>query len=118
MRSLPLFSSCLAALSSFACAELNLSQPLVSRQVLPGTFKPPHVFKNVNLVRNTNLDKSYPRETINVIIENIDSKPQSEYYLPFDTSLISRVGGLEVKDKKDADKGSFRVEVVGLDAQR
>lgn len=118
MRSFPLFSSCLAALSSFACAELNLSQPLLSKQVLPSTFKPPQVFKNVNLVRNTNLDKSYPRETINVIIENIDSKPQSEYYLPFETSLISRVGGLEVRDKKDAERGSFKVEVVGLDAQR
>ncbi|KAF9733210.1 hypothetical protein PMIN06_006087 [Paraphaeosphaeria minitans] len=117
MRSLPLFSSCLAALSGFACAELNLSQPLLSRQVLPSTFTPPRVFKNVNLVRNTNLDKAYPRETINVIIENIDSKSQSEYYLPFETSLLSRVGGLEVKDKKDADKGAFKVEVVGLDAQ-
>ena len=118
MRSLPLFSSCLAALASVACAELNLSQPLLSKQVLPSTFKPPQVFKNVNLVRSTNLDKSYPRETINVIIENIDSKPQSEYYLPFESSLISKVGGLEVKDKKDAEKGSFKVEVVGLDEQR
>jgi oligosaccharyltransferase complex subunit alpha (ribophorin I) len=118
MRSLPLFSGCLAALSGFACAELNLSQPLLSRQVLSSTFKPPQVFKNVNLVRNTNLDKSYPRETINVVIENIDSKPQSEYYLPFEASLLSRVGGLEVKDKKDAAKGFFKVDVVGLDAQR
>jgi oligosaccharyltransferase complex subunit alpha (ribophorin I) len=118
MRSLALFSSCFAALSSFACAELNLSQPLLSRQVLPSTFKPPQVFKNVNLVRNTNLDKSYPRETINVVIENIDSKPQSEYYLPFEAGLLSRVGGLEVKDKKDAAKGSFKVEVVGVDEQR
>lgn len=118
MRSISLFSSCLAALSSFAAAELNLSQPLLSRQVLPSTFKPPQVFKNANLVRTTNLDKAYPRETINVIIENIDSKPQSEYYLPFEASLLSRVGGLEVRDKKAADKGAFKVEVVGLDEQR
>lgn len=118
MRSIPFLSSCLAAISGFAVAELNLSQPLLSKQVLPSTFKPPQVFKNANLVRTTNLDKSYPRETINVIIENIDSKPQSEYYLPFESSLISRIGGLEVKDKKAAEKGSFKVEVVEYDTER
>jgi oligosaccharyltransferase complex subunit alpha (ribophorin I) len=118
MRSATLLTSCIAALSSFASAELNHSQPLLSRQVLPSTFKPPQVFKNANLVRTTNLDKAYPRETINVIIENIDSKPQSEYYLPFESSLISRVGGFEARDKKDAEKGAFKVEVVGLDIER
>ncbi|KAF2687887.1 Ribophorin I [Lentithecium fluviatile CBS 122367] len=117
MRSTFLFASCVAALSSFASAELNLSQPLLSRQVLPSTFRPPQVFKNANLVRTTNLDKAYPRETINVVIENIDAKPQSKYYLPFESSLLSRVGGLEVRDKKDAEKGSFKVEVVGFDAE-
>jgi oligosaccharyltransferase complex subunit alpha (ribophorin I) len=69
-------------------------------------------------VRTTNLDKSYPREMINIIIENIDSKPQSEYYLPFDSSLLSKVGGFEVRDKKAAEKGPFKVEVVGFDAER
>ena len=118
MKPIPLLSSCLAALSSLAAAELNLSQPLLSKQVLPSTFKPPQVFKNVNLVRTTNLDKAYPRETVNVIIENVDSKPQSEYYLPFESSLISRVGGLEVKDKKAAEKGTFKVEIVEYDTER
>jgi hypothetical protein len=118
MRSTALFSSCIAALSSFACAELNLSEPLLSKQVLPSTFAPPQVFKNANLVRTINLDKAYPRETINVIIENVDSKPQSEYYLPFETSLIAKIGGLEVRDKKSADKGIFQSEVVGLDTER
>ena len=75
MRSTALFAGCLATLSSFASAELNLSQPLLSRQVLPSTFRPPQVFKNANLVRTTNLDKAYPREVINVVIENIDAKP-------------------------------------------
>jgi hypothetical protein len=118
MRSISLLSSCLAALSSFATAELNSSQQLLSKQLLPSTFKPPQVFKNANLVRTTNLDKAYPRETINVVIENIDSKPQSEYYLPFESSLISRVGGFEVRDKKAADKAAFDVEVVGYDTER
>ncbi|KAF2007676.1 Ribophorin I [Amniculicola lignicola CBS 123094] len=117
MRSFPLLSSCVAALSSFASAELNHSQPLLSKQVLSGTFTPPQVFKNANLVRTTNLDKSYPRETINVIIENVDSKPQSEYYLPFESSLISNVGGFEAKDKKAPELGNFKVEVVEFDTE-
>ena len=49
---------------------------------------------------------------------NIDSKPQSEYYLPFESSTISRIGGLEAKDKKAPEKGAFKVEVVGLDTER
>lgn len=118
MRSVSLIASCIAALSSFASAELNLSEPLLSRQVLPSTFTPPPVFKNANLVRLTNLDKAYPRETINVIIENIDAQPQSEYYLPFEASLISKIGGLEVRDKKAAGQGPFRVDVVGIDTER
>jgi len=86
--------------------------------VLPSTFTPPQVFKNANLVRLTNLDKAYPRETINVIIENIDSQPQSEYYLPFETDLISKIGGFEARDKKAPEKGTFKVEVVGFDTER
>jgi oligosaccharyltransferase complex subunit alpha (ribophorin I) len=118
MRSIAFVSSCLAALSSFAAAELSLSQPLVSKQVLPSTFRPPQVFKNVNVVRTTNLDKAYPREIINVIIENTDAVPQSEYYLPFESSLISRIGGFEAKDKKAPEKGIFKVEVVEYDTER
>jgi oligosaccharyltransferase complex subunit alpha (ribophorin I) len=118
MRSLNLFASCLAAVSSFASAELNHSKPLQSKQLLPSSFAPPQVFKNNNLVRTINLDKAYPRETVNIIIENIDAQPQSEYYLPFETSLISKIGGFEVRDKKNADLGIFKVEVVGFDAER
>ena len=118
MRSLSLLASCIAAVSSFASAELNHSRPLLSKQLLPSTFTPPQVFKNNNLVKTINLDKAYPRETINVIIENIDSKPQSVYYLPFETSLISKIGGLEARDKKAADKGIFKSEVVGFDTDR
>lgn len=118
MRSTSFFASCIAALSSFACAESHLSEHLVSKQLLSSTFTPPQVFKNTNLVRITNLDKAYPRETINVIIENIDSKPQSKYYVPFETSQMSKIGGFEVRDKKSAEKGTFRVEAVGIDAER
>jgi len=118
MRSISFLAGCVAAVSSFASAELNQSKPLLSKQLLPSTFSPPQVFKNNNLVKNINLDKGYSRETINVIIENIDAKPQSEYYLPFETSLISKIGGLEVRDKKAAEKGIFKIEVVGFDTER
>jgi len=89
-----------------------------SSQILPSTFKPPQVFKNVDLVRTINLEKGYPRETINVIIENVDKKPQSEYYLPFDGATIPKIGGFEAKDKNDAAKGTFPVEVVEVDTKR
>ncbi|UPX09848.1 dolichyl-diphosphooligosaccharide--protein glycosyltransferase subunit 1 [Ascochyta rabiei] len=115
MRPFSLFTSAMAALSSVARAELNLSEPLRSKQLLPSTFTPPQVFKNAHLVRTSNLDKAYARETVNVLIENIDAKPQSEYYVPFDASLLAKVGGFEVRDKKKAAAGTFRAEVVGLE---
>lgn len=89
-----------------------------SRQILPNIFKPPKVFKNTNLVRNTNLERAYVRESINVVIENIDSKPQSEYYIPFDADTIGNLGGLEVRDKKDASKPAFKIEAVEWEVQR
>jgi oligosaccharyltransferase complex subunit alpha (ribophorin I) len=114
LLSLPCFLAC--AIS--ALADSNGSKPLSSRQILPSTFTPPQVFENVNLVRNINLEKGYPREMINVVIKNVDSKPQSEYYLPFEADLISRIGGLEVRDKKDTKKPPFTVEVTEYDTER
>ncbi|KAK4973998.1 dolichyl-diphosphooligosaccharide--protein glycosyltransferase subunit 1 [Elasticomyces elasticus] len=108
---LSLISTCIVGCS----ADANLTKPLSSKQILSSTFTPPQVFRNVHLVRNINLEKSYPKETINVVVENIDGAPQSEYYLPFEQGLISRVGGLEVRDKKDAEKGTCDVEVVQFD---
>jgi oligosaccharyltransferase complex subunit alpha (ribophorin I) len=76
------------------------------------------VFKNNNLVRTINLDKAFPRETINMVIENIGAEPQSEYYLPFESSLLANIGGFEARDKKNVAKGTFKAEVVGFDADR
>ncbi|KAI9843830.1 MAG: dolichyl-diphosphooligosaccharide--protein glycosyltransferase subunit 1 [Sclerophora amabilis] len=95
--------------------ESNLTKPLSSRIILPSTFKPPQVFKNVNLLRNINLEKCYPRETINVVIENIDSKAQDEYFLPFEASLVDKVGGLEARDKNEPENGLFEAELVEYD---
>ena len=118
MRSSALFVACFSALGSFCTADSNVSKPLSSKQILPSNFKPPQVFKNVNLVRNVNLEKSYPRETINVVIKNTDSNPQSEYYLPFEPGTIERIGGLEVRDKKNSEGGPFKVETAEYDAYR
>nr|POE93300.1 dolichyl-diphosphooligosaccharide--protein glycosyltransferase subunit 1 [Quercus suber] len=99
-------------------AESNATQPPASRNILSSPFKPAQHFRNVNLVRHINLDKNYPRETINVVIENIDTQPQSEYYLPFEAGSLSRVGGFEVKDKKEPERLGFVAEAVEIDAHR
>lgn len=103
-------------LTTLVLADSNLTQE--SRNILPSTFRPPQHFRNNNLVRNINLEKSYPRETINVVIENIDAQPQSEYYLPFEQGFIARVGGFEVKDKKEPERAGFVAEVVEVDPYR
>jgi oligosaccharyltransferase complex subunit alpha (ribophorin I) len=104
---------CALLAGSIAVTESNGTATPSPRRVIPSNFSPPQVFKNINLLRNTNLEKGYVRETINVVIENIDRKPQSEYYIAFPTNIYSKVGGLEVHDKNDAKKGKF--EVVATD---
>jgi oligosaccharyltransferase complex subunit alpha (ribophorin I) len=85
---------------------------------LQSDFKPPQVFKNINLVRNTNLEKSYVRETINVVVENVDKEPQSDYYIPFPSEVFDRVGGFEVRDKKATDAGRFEVDATEVVSSR
>lgn len=97
-------------------AASNLTTP--AQLALPSGFKPPQVFKNTNLVRNTNLEKGYVRETINVVVENVDKQPQSDYYIPFPSDVFERVGGFEVRDKKVADKGRFKVDATEAVASR
>ncbi|CAK4025271.1 oligosaccharyltransferase subunit alpha like [Lecanosticta acicola] len=100
--------------TSAAAADVNTTHE--SRNILSSTFAPPKHFRNVNLVRNINLEKSYPRETLNVVIENVDKEAQREYFLPFEQGTLGRIGGLEVRDKKEAEKsGVFGVEIVGID---
>ncbi|KAJ5169282.1 Ribophorin I [Penicillium coprophilum] len=98
----------LGLLAPSLCAATNLTTP--SRLDLPSGFKPPQVFKNTNLVRNTNLEKSYVRETINVVVENIDKQPHNDYYIPFPAEVFDRVAGFEVRDKKALEKGRFDVD--------
>lgn len=81
-------------------------------------FKPPQVFKNINLVRNTNLEKGYVRETINVVVQNTDKQPQSDYYVPFPSDVFNHIGGFEVRNKKSPEKGSFPVTAIEVDGDR
>lgn len=118
MRSLTLFAAFLCSILTTTAADSHVSQPLSSHKILPDNFKPPQVFKNANLLRNINLEKGYVRETVNVVIENIDAKEQDTYYIPFNAEAIGNVGGLEVRDKKDPEKPAFRSEVVEYDPYR
>jgi hypothetical protein len=107
-------------LRHLAVALLSLSTSLVSAssttnssvKVLADTFTPSQVFENENLVRNINLEKSYARETTNLVIKNVGREAQSEYYYLFPSEDVANVGGLEVKDKKNATAGAFQVELA------
>ncbi|KAF7717630.1 Uncharacterized protein PECH_002994 [Penicillium ucsense] len=100
----------LGLLAPSLAAATNATTPF--RVALPSDFKPAQVFKNTNVVRNTNLEKSYARETVNLVIENIDKKPQGDYYVPFPADVFERVGGFEVRDKKAPQQGRFVVTVT------
>lgn len=116
MKLSTLAAVCSSLVGSFCSAKSNLTAPRSTQQMLKGDFKPGQVFQNVNLVRNTNLDKGYVRETINVVVENIAKEAQSEYYLPFEYDVIAKVGGIEVRDKKNTEKGRFDVQLAAMSA--
>lgn len=120
MRGVASLGACLTALvgASYAATQSNITKPHTSSQILPDTFKPSQVFENVNLVRNINLEKGYVRETTNLVIQNIASDPQSDYYLPFADDVIANVGGIEVRDKKDAERAPYEVALVEFDPSR
>lgn len=111
-----LFQAASIGLLTLVTADSNLTHE--SRNILPTTFKPPQHFKNVNLVRNVNLERSYAKETVNVVIENIDNEAHSEYYMPFEQGVIGRVGGVEVRDKKDEKRVAFGVDLAEIDPFR
>ncbi|KAI1335653.1 Ribophorin I [Xylariaceae sp. FL0016] len=109
-------AACLSLFSSSVAADSNVSAPSSSKVTLPSTFKPPQVFKNANLVHIVSLEKNYAKEQINVLIENTSPEPQDEYFIPFTSQQMENVGGLEVKDRKDAELSGFVVEAVEFDS--
>ena len=72
----------------------------------------PNVFRQVDLIRNIIVDKVYARERINVVIENIAQEEQHYYYLPLESDIESRVGGLEIGDKNHPDNGFFEFDMI------
>ncbi|EEQ87685.1 hypothetical protein RJZ56_006071 [Blastomyces dermatitidis] len=101
-----------SSISSVRAATANDTTYTSSRLVLPTDFSPPKVFKNVNLLRNINLEKGYVREIVNVVVENTGKEPQERYFLPFASDIIDRVGGLEVRDKNALSHGKFLVDAT------
>ncbi|KAH9998905.1 Ribophorin I [Xylariaceae sp. FL0662B] len=114
MKFTAIAAACLSLLS-YVAGETNVAGPSSSKVTLPATFKPPQVFKNANLVHVISLEKNSAKENINVLIENVSSEPQDEYFLPFTSDQMERVGGIEVKDRKDATVSGFKVEAVEFD---
>lgn len=108
------FACAVVALLATCTSAANGSNPQ-SAQILASTFTPPQHWRNVNLVRNINLQKTYPRETINVVIENVGTSPEDEYYLPFEASAIGRIGGFEVRDKNNVDGPKIVAETAEYD---
>jgi oligosaccharyltransferase complex subunit alpha (ribophorin I) len=111
MKSLSVFATLLGLLAAGPCSAL-------STVTLPVDFKPPPVFKNTNLVHVISVEKSYAKEQINVLVENVASEPQAEYFVPFTAGQIARVGGLEAKDRKDDTIGPFAVDLVEYDGSK
>ncbi|KAF4842743.1 Dolichyl-diphosphooligosaccharide--protein glycosyltransferase subunit 1 [Colletotrichum siamense] len=112
MRAFAIAAGLLSLLSPVVASSAAADKSEVNQ---PSTFKPPQVFKNANLVHIISLEKNYVKESINVLIENIDKQPQDEYYLPFTPDQMSRVGGFEAKDRKDPEAGPFAVDAVEFD---
>jgi oligosaccharyltransferase complex subunit alpha (ribophorin I) len=117
MRAIGGLISCIA-LSQAHSLDRNVTSSSSSKYILPSNFRPLEVFKNVNLVRNINLEKSFTRETINAVIENISKEPQDEYFLPFEAQTMARIGGLEVRDMNYANKGPYQVDMTAYDLER
>ncbi|KAH8676078.1 oligosaccharyltransferase alpha subunit [Xylariales sp. PMI_506] len=110
------------SIAAFATAFLSFLSPITAAAASSESnvgsaspFTPPQVFKNVNLVHIISLEKAYAKESINVVIENISKEPQTEYFLPFTTSQLEKVGGIEVKDKKNDGLAGFTIEPVEFD---
>lgn len=79
-------------------STLFLSWAVSSAAAHPG---PPEVWENRMLVHTVNVERSYARETVNVVVANTSPERQSTYYLPFPVDTFDKVTTLEVKDKND-----------------
>ncbi|KAK4157853.1 Ribophorin I [Chaetomidium leptoderma] len=115
MKTSAVFSALVSLLSLASAASSDSNSK--SKSSSTSTFTPPQVFKNANLVHVVSVEKNYVKENINVLVENIDKAAQDEYFLPFTADQMSRLGGVEVKDRKDSSAGLFVAEVVEFDQE-
>jgi oligosaccharyltransferase complex subunit alpha (ribophorin I) len=119
MKTSAVFSALLSLLPLASAAGADSkSSDSSSSTTLPATFKPPQVFKNANLVHVISVEKNYVKENINVLVQNIDKAAQHEYFVPFAADQMARLGGVEVKDRKDSSAGPFVAEAVEFDQER
>ncbi|KAK4034797.1 Ribophorin I [Parachaetomium inaequale] len=116
MKTSAVFSALLSLLSLASAAGAD-SKSSDSSTTLPATFRPPQVFKNANLVHVISVEKNYVKENINVLVQNIDKAAQHEYFVPFAADQMARLGGVEVKDRKDSSAGPFVAEAVEFDQE-
>lgn len=115
MRLSSLIGTVVGLLSGVAIAESNLTARAQTEQkLLRSDFKPAPVFENTNVVRTINLEKGYVRETINVLITNTDKAPQSDYYVPFEYDLISKISGFDARDKQNTERGPLESSIAAL----
>ncbi|PHH70374.1 hypothetical protein CDD82_7173 [Ophiocordyceps australis] len=113
MKPLSLATALISLLPPSVLARWTTSQ---SKATLPAHFKPAQVFSNANLNHIISLEKNYAKEQINVLVENVSNEPQDEYFIPFTSHQLARLGGFQVNDRKDATAGPFVSEVVEFDA--
>jgi oligosaccharyltransferase complex subunit alpha (ribophorin I) len=117
-----ILASTLLSFTSLVLAKSTIREQETSQNILPSDFTPPAVFQNTNLVRTIDLSKSYEKVVVNVVIENLSKQPQAEYYVPFTRSEAERLSGglegVEVRDRKESEKGRFEVLGVSVDPSR
>lgn len=87
-------------------------------KVLPASFTPPSAFENTNLVRNINLEKAYVREVLNVDLKNVGKEAQTEYYLEFPSDVISKIGGLVVRDREKPEDQLLETQLAKYESPR
>ncbi|KAK9467584.1 Ribophorin I [Lipomyces arxii] len=77
------------------------------------TLLPEPLFRIQNLLRTVDLTKSYLRESLSFIVENIASVSQTEFYIAVPAyDAYGKVVILEVKEKRDDFLASTNVELV------
>ena len=112
-----IFTILCSLLVADASSQSNASDAArIPHRSVSGEFTPPAVFKNLNVARNIDLEKSYVRQSITVEVQNVDEKKESqdEYYLPFAADVEGRMGTFDVRNKDNPDAEPLETESVAI----